>query len=65
MTLVRIRGTTIVGEISKKVQESGLKRYGHVMRREEYYVGRRAAMEINVRGRRKTGRHLREDGWIV
>ena len=31
----RIRGTTKVGEISKKVQESRLKWYGHVLRREE------------------------------
>ena len=29
----RIRGTTKVGEISKKVQESRLKWYGHVSRR--------------------------------
>ena len=29
----RIRGTTKVGEISKKVQESRLKWYGHVFRR--------------------------------
>ena len=36
----RIRGTTKVGEITKKVQESRLKWYGHVMRREEHYVGR-------------------------
>ncbi len=31
----RIRGTTKVGEISKKVQESRLKWHGHVLRREE------------------------------
>ena len=37
----RIRGTTKVGEITKKVQERRLKWYGHVMRREEHYVGRR------------------------
>ena len=34
----RIRGTTKVGEISKKVQESRLKWYGHVLRREDEYV---------------------------
>ena len=33
--LDRIRATTKVGEISKKMQESRLKWYGHVMRREE------------------------------
>ena len=38
----RIRGTPKVGEITKKVQERRLKWYGHVMRREEHYVGRRA-----------------------
>ena len=46
-----------MGEIAKKVQESlrRLKWYGHVMRREEHYVGRRA-MEMKVHGRRKRGR---------
>ena len=34
-----IRGTMKVGEISKKVQESRLKWYGHVLRREDEYVG--------------------------
>ncbi len=33
----RIRGTTTVGEISKKVQENGLKWYEHVLRREDEY----------------------------
>ncbi len=48
----RIRGTTKVGEIAKKVQERRLKWYGHVMRREEQYVGTRA-MEMKVQGRRR------------
>ena len=34
----RISGTTKVGEIAKKVQESRLKWYGHVLRREDEYV---------------------------
>ncbi len=56
----RIRGTRKVGEITKKVQERMLKWYGHVMRREEHYVGRRA-MEMKVQGEgREEGR--REDG---
>ena len=43
----RNRGTTKVGEISKKVQESRLKWYGHVLRREEEYVGKRVVgMEV-------------------
>ena len=44
-----------MGEITKKVQERRLKWYGHVMRREEQYVGRRT-MEMKVQGRRKRGR---------
>ena len=35
-----IRGTTKVGEISNKVQESRLKWYGHVVRREDEYIGK-------------------------
>ena len=49
-----IRGTTKVGEITKKIQERRLKWYGHVMRREEHYVGRKA-MEMKVQGRMKRG----------
>ena len=38
---------TKVGEISKKVQESRLKWYGHVSRREDEYVGKRVmGMEV-------------------
>ena len=37
----RIRGKTKVGEISKKVQESRLKWYGHVLRRDDEHVGKR------------------------
>ena len=44
----RIRGTTKVGEISKKVHESRLKWYGHVLRREDEHVGKRVmAMEVS------------------
>ena len=57
----RIGGTTRVGEIAKKVQERRLKWYGHVMRREEHYVGRRA-MEMKVQGKRKRGRP-KKGGW--
>ena len=35
----KIRGTTKVGEISKKVQQRRMRWYGHVMRRGEEYVG--------------------------
>ena len=55
----RIRGTTKVGEITKKVQER--RWHGHVMRREEHYVGR-MAIEMKVHGRRKRGRPKRR--WL-
>ena len=45
----RIRGTTKVGEISEKVQESRLKWYGHVLRREDQYVGKRVMAMLYVR----------------
>ena len=54
----RIRGTTKVWEITKKVQERRLEWYGHAMRREEHYVGRRT-MVMKVQGRRKRGRPKR------
>ena len=54
----RIRGTTKAGEISKKVQESRSKRYGHVLRREDGYVGKRA-MVMEVLGKRRRGRPKR------
>ena len=50
-----IRGTTKVREISDKIQESRLRWYGHIMRRDEQYVGRRV-MEMDVQGRRGRGR---------
>ena len=51
----RNRGTTKVGEISKKVQESRLKWYGHVLRRYEEYVGKRVLV-MEVPGKRRRGR---------
>ena len=48
----RITGATKVGEIAKKVKERRLKWFGHVMRRDEYYVGRRTT-EMKIQGRRK------------
>ena len=55
----RIRGTTKVGEISKKVQESRLK--WHVLRREDEYVGNRV-MVMEVPGKRRRGRPKRR--WL-
>ena len=54
----RIREIAKVRDISAKVQERRLKWYGHVMRREDGYVGRRA-MSMEVEGRRKRGRPRR------
>ena len=54
----RIKGTTKVGGITKHFQEWRLAWCGHVMRREEHYVGRRA-MEMKVQEKED----LREDGW--
>ena len=57
----RNRGTTKVGEISKKVQESRLTWYGHVSRREDEYVGKRL-MGMEVPGKRRRGRPKRR--WL-
>ena len=57
----RIRETTKVGEISKKVQESRRKRYGHVLRREDEYVGKRV-MGMEVPRKRRRGRPKRR--WL-
>ena len=49
-----IRGTTKVGEISKKVQETRLKWYGRVLRLEDVYVGKRMmGMEVPRKRRRE------------
>ncbi len=56
-----IRWTTKVGELSKKVQESMLKWYGHVLRREDEYVGKRV-MGMEVPGKRRRGRPKRR--WL-
>ena len=57
----RIRGTTKVGEISKKVQESSWKWYVCVLRREDDYVGMRV-MGMDVPGKRRRGRPKRR--WL-
>ena len=51
----KIRGTLKERKISEKVQESRLKWYGHVMRRDEQYVGKRV-LGMEVDGRRKRGK---------
>ena len=49
-----IRGIAKVGEMTKKVEESSLKLYGHVLRIEEYYhVGKIVmVMLMEVPGKR-------------
>ena len=47
-----------MGEISKKVQESRLNWHGHVLRREDEYVGKRV-MAMEVPGKRRRGRPKR------
>ena len=54
----KIRGTTQVGEISKKVQESRLKWHGHVLSRNYKYGGKRV-MGMEVPGKRRRGRPKR------
>ena len=49
-----IRGTVKVADISLKIQERRMKWYGHVMRRDGNYVGRRV-MEVEVPGHRRRG----------
>ena len=49
-----IRGTPNVGVIYKKVQEIRLKWYGHVLRREEEYVGKRVMVVVCMPGRTLT-----------
>ena len=51
----RKRGTAKVVEMSKKIQEKRLHWYGHVMRRDNNYVGREM-MQLEVEGRRRRGR---------
>ena len=57
----RIRGIMKVGEITNKIHERRLKWYGHVIRREQHYVGR-GAIQMKVQGRRKRGRPKRR--WL-
>ena len=53
-----VRGSAKVTELSKKIQETRLRWYGHVMRRENDYVGREV-MGMDVPGRRRRRRPKR------
>ena len=58
----RIRGSTEVGEISKKVKERRIRWHGYVMRRDEEYVGkqkqkeRKTEEDVGVLCERRSGR---------
>lgn len=56
-----IRGSMKVGKASEKIHEARLRWYGHVMRREDEYVGKKL-MKMKPQGRRKRGRPKRR--WI-
>ena len=53
-----IRGTIKVERLGMKMREGGLRWYGHVMRKDQEYVGRRV-MEMELPGKRKRGRPKR------
>ena len=53
-----IKGTVKVGWIEMKIREGKLRWYGHVMRRDKEYVGKRE-MEMELPGTRKRGRRKR------
>ena len=53
-----IRSTVKVGRLGIKVREGRLRWYGHVMRRDHEYVGRKM-MEMELPGKRKRGRPKR------
>ena len=53
-----IRGTVKVERIGMKIREGRLRWYGHVMRRDQEYVGRKM-IEMELLGKRKRGRPKR------
>ena len=53
-----IRSTVKVEQLGMKMREGRLRWYGHVMRRDQEYVGRRV-MEMELPGKRRRGRPKR------
>ena len=53
-----VRETAKIANLGDKLRNARLRRYGHVKRREEYYVGKRM-MKMAVPGRSKKGRPRR------
>ena len=54
----RIRNMTRVGQFSVKIRQSRLSWFGHVMRRDDQYVGKRV-LNMELDGRRRRGRPKR------
>ena len=50
-----IRGTLKVGELSGKMQERRLNWFGHILRKEDEYIGRQV-MAMQIEGHRGRGR---------
>ena len=50
-----IRGTAQVGRFGEKTRESRLRWYGHVLRKDDGYIGRRM-LRMELPGKRKRGR---------
>ena len=53
-----IRSTVKIEQLGMKMREGRLRWYGHVMRRDQEYVGRKM-MEMELLGKRKRGRPKR------
>ena len=53
-----IRGTVKIERLEMKMREGRLRWYGHVMRRDQKYVGRKM-IEMELPGKRKRGRPKR------
>ena len=53
-----IRGTAQVGRFGEKTREARLRWYGHVLRKDDWYIGRRM-LKMELPGKRKRGRPKR------
>ena len=53
-----IRGTAQVGRFGEKTREARLRWYGHVLRKDDGYIGRRV-LRMELPGKRKRGRPKR------
>ena len=53
-----VRGTAQVGRFAEKTREARLRWYGHVLRKDDGYIGRRV-LRMELPGKRKRGRPKR------